>query len=76
MLEEIVFTLEGSQLDTTRTPIERFLYTEAFGLVEAFGYFARASAAAYGETPRACLTRRRVERAKSLLRAADGAHRH
>ena len=34
-------------------------------------HFARAFAAAYGETPRACLTRRRVERAKSLLRAAN-----
>jgi AraC-like DNA-binding protein len=34
-------------------------------------HFARAFAAAYGETPRAYLTRRRVERAKSLLRAAN-----
>src|SRR6266542_4439469 len=30
-------------------------------------YFARGFAAAYGETPAAYLTRRRVERAKSLL---------
>jgi AraC-like DNA-binding protein len=34
-------------------------------------HFARAFAAAYGETPRACLTRRRVERAKDLLRVAN-----
>lgn len=34
-------------------------------------HFARAFAAAYGETPRAYLARRRVERAKSLLRAAN-----
>lgn len=34
-------------------------------------HFARAFAATYGETPRAYLTRRRVERAKSLLRAAN-----
>ena len=34
-------------------------------------HFARAFAVAYGETPRAYLTRRRVERAKSLLRAAN-----
>jgi AraC-like DNA-binding protein len=34
-------------------------------------HFARAFAAAYSETPRAYLTRRRVERAKNLLRAAN-----
>ncbi len=34
-------------------------------------HFARAFAAAYGETPRAYLTRRRLERAKDLLRAAN-----
>ena len=34
-------------------------------------HFARAFAAAYGETPRAYLTRRRVERAKDLLRNAN-----
>ncbi|HSR24660.1 MAG TPA: AraC family transcriptional regulator [Candidatus Eisenbacteria bacterium] len=34
-------------------------------------HFARAFAAAYGETPRAYLTRRRVERAKNLLRTAN-----
>ena len=34
-------------------------------------HFARAFAAAYGETPRTYLTRRRVERAKSLLRTAN-----
>ena len=34
-------------------------------------YFARAFASAYGETPRAYLTRRRIERAKDLLRAAN-----
>jgi AraC-like DNA-binding protein len=34
-------------------------------------HFARAFAAAYGEPPRAYLTRRRVERAKSLLRSAN-----
>jgi AraC-like DNA-binding protein len=34
-------------------------------------HFARAFNAAYGETPRAYLTRRRIERAKSLLRSAN-----
>lgn len=34
-------------------------------------HFARAFAAAYGETPRAYLTRRRLERAKTLLRMAN-----
>jgi AraC-like DNA-binding protein len=34
-------------------------------------HFARAFAAAYGEPPRAYLTRRRIERAKDLLRAAN-----
>lgn len=34
-------------------------------------HFARAFAAAYGETPRAYLTRRRLERAKNLLRVAN-----
>ncbi|MEA2673492.1 MAG: hypothetical protein QOI92_684 [Chloroflexota bacterium] len=34
-------------------------------------HFARAFAAAYGETPRAYLTRRRLERAKTLLRVAN-----
>jgi AraC-like DNA-binding protein len=34
-------------------------------------HFARAFTAAYGETPRTYLTRRRIERAKSLLRAAN-----
>ena len=34
-------------------------------------HFAHAFAATYGEPPRAYLTRRRVERAKSLLRAAN-----
>ena len=34
-------------------------------------HFARSFAAAYGETPAAYLTRRRVERAKALLRAAN-----
>ncbi len=34
-------------------------------------HFARGFAAAYGETPAAYLTRRRVERAKSLLRTAN-----
>jgi AraC-like DNA-binding protein len=34
-------------------------------------HFARAFAAAYGETPRAYFTRRRIERAKNLLRAAN-----
>jgi AraC-like DNA-binding protein len=44
-------------------------------LAGAAGYsrfhFARAFAAAYGETPGAYLTRRRIERAKTLLRAAN-----
>ena len=44
-------------------------------LASAAGYskfhFARAFAAAYGETPRAYLSRRRIERAKNLLRAAN-----
>lgn len=34
-------------------------------------HFARAFAAAYGETPRAYLSRRRIERAKTLLRTAN-----
>ena len=34
-------------------------------------HFARSFAAAYSETPRAYLTRRRIERAKDLLRAAN-----
>jgi AraC-like DNA-binding protein len=34
-------------------------------------HFARTFAAAYGETPRAYHTRRRVERAKNLLRSAN-----
>ncbi len=34
-------------------------------------HFARAFAAAYGETPRVYLSRRRIERAKELLRAAN-----
>jgi AraC-like DNA-binding protein len=34
-------------------------------------HFVRAFAEAYGETPRAYLTRRRIERAKDLLRAAN-----
>ena len=34
-------------------------------------HFARSFAAVYGETPRAYLTRRRIERAKDLLRAAN-----
>ena len=34
-------------------------------------HFARTFALAYGETPRAYLTRRRIERAKTLLRTAN-----
>ena len=34
-------------------------------------HFARAFAAAYGETPGRYLTRRRIERAKTLLRTAN-----
>jgi len=34
-------------------------------------HFARAFRSAYGETPRAYLTRRRIERAKTLLRTAN-----
>jgi len=34
-------------------------------------HFARAFATAYGETPRWYLTRRRIERAKTLLRTAN-----
>ena len=34
-------------------------------------HFARAFRAAYGETPRAYLTRRRIERAQDLLRTAN-----
>jgi AraC-like DNA-binding protein len=45
------------------------------GMARTAGYskhhFARAFAAAYGEPPRAYLTRRRIERAKTLLRTQD-----
>ena len=34
-------------------------------------HFGRAFTAAYGETPRAYLTRRRIERSKTLLRSAN-----
>jgi AraC-like DNA-binding protein len=34
-------------------------------------HFARSFAAAYGESPRAYLTRRRIERAKNYLRGAN-----
>jgi transcriptional regulator GlxA family with amidase domain len=34
-------------------------------------HFARSFAAVYGETPRDYLTRRRIERAKDMLRAAN-----
>jgi AraC-like DNA-binding protein len=34
-------------------------------------HFVRSFRAAYGETPRAYLTRRRIERAKDLLRSAN-----
>ncbi len=34
-------------------------------------HFARAFTTAYGETPRGYLTRRRIERAKTLLRSAN-----
>ena len=34
-------------------------------------HFAREFTAAYGETPRTYLTRRRIERAKTLLRTAN-----
>ncbi len=34
-------------------------------------HFARIFSAVYGETPRSYLTRRRIERAKDLLRAAN-----
>jgi len=44
-------------------------------IARAAGYskyhFARSFSSAYGETPAAYLTRRRVERAKSLLRTAN-----
>jgi AraC-like DNA-binding protein len=44
-------------------------------LADAAGYskfhFAREFARAYGEPPRAYLTRRRIERAKDLLRSAN-----
>jgi AraC-like DNA-binding protein len=44
-------------------------------MARAAGYsrfhFARAFVAAYGETPRAYLSRRRIERAKTFLRSAN-----
>jgi AraC-like DNA-binding protein len=53
-------------------------YAEALDLEAMAGeagysrfHFARAFATAYGETPRAYLTRRRIERAKTLLRTAN-----
>ncbi|HEV8403755.1 MAG TPA: AraC family transcriptional regulator [Candidatus Limnocylindrales bacterium] len=75
MTENAVFLLPA--LRRARDLIDRD-YAEPLDLdamaVEA-GYsrfhFARAFATAYGETPRAYLTRRRIERAKTLLRAAN-----
>ena len=70
-----LFTLPG--LRRARDLIDRAYDTplDLSALAAEAGYskfhFARAFAAAYGETPRAYLTRRRIERAKSLLRAAN-----
>ena len=75
MTENALFVLPA--LRRARDLIDRD-YAEALDLdamaAEA-GYsrfhFARAFTAAYGETPRTYLTRRRIERAKTLLRSAN-----
>jgi AraC-like DNA-binding protein len=75
MTEKALFVLPA--LRRARDLIDRD-YAEALDLdamaAEA-GYsrfhFARAFSAAYGETPRTYLTRRRIERAKTLLRTAN-----
>lgn len=66
-----------SHLRRARDLIDR-RYAEPLDLAamaRAAGYstfhFARAFRTAFGETPRAYLTRRRIERAKDLLRSAN-----
>jgi AraC-like DNA-binding protein len=66
-----------AHLRRARDLIDRW-YAEPLDLdamARAAGYsrfhFARAFRAAYGETPRAYLTHRRIERAKDLLRSAN-----
>jgi AraC-like DNA-binding protein len=75
MSEAALFTLPA--LRRARDLIDRD-YAEPLDLdamARTAGYskyhFARSFAAAYGETPAAYLTRRRIERAKTLLRGAN-----
>jgi AraC-like DNA-binding protein len=75
MTENALFLLPA--LRRARDLIDRD-YAEALDLDAMAGeagysrfHFARAFAAAYGETPRTYLTRRRIERAKTLLRTAN-----
>ncbi len=75
MTENALFLLPA--LRRARDLIDRD-YAEALDLdamASEAGYsrfhFARAFTAAYGETPRTYLTRRRIERAKTLLRTAN-----
>jgi AraC-like DNA-binding protein len=75
MTQSAIFTLPA--LRRARDLIDR-RYAEPLdlaALAREAGYsrfhFHRAFAAAYGETPRAYLTRRRLERAKTLLRIAN-----
>src|SRR5215207_8897941 len=75
MTENAIFLLPS--LRRARDLIDRD-YAEPLDLdamAGAAGYsrfhFARAFTAAYGETPRSYLTRRRIERAKTLLRTVN-----
>ena len=75
MTENALFLLPA--LRRARDLIDR-AYAEPLDLEAMAGeagysrfHFARAFTAAYGETPRAYLTRRRIERAKNLLRSAN-----
>ena len=75
MVSSALFTLPA--LRRARDLIDRKYATslDLDAMAREAGYsryhFAHAFAAAYGEPPRAYLTRRRVERAKSLLRVAN-----
>ena len=75
MTENALFLLPA--LRRARDLIDRD-YAEPLDLAAMAGeagysrfHFARVFTAAYGETPRTYLTRRRIERAKTLLRTAN-----